>query len=146
MSWGGMGTQKSAGQTPKGVVGGCTPRASHLSPLLGAKRCFPSEQLRVSAHTHTYMIYKYIYIYYKYISVNLRLCACHLRRVPRIIILYYYTRVLYTRDWIMLCRKPDAAKYLISGSGRCALCVIRCVRRCCGHLSRRPPHSRCIIL
>jgi len=58
-----VGALEGAGQAEKGVVGGCVPRASHLSPLLRAKRCFPSEQLRVNAH----IIYIYIYIYTKYI-------------------------------------------------------------------------------
>jgi len=63
---------------------------------------------------------------------------------PRIIILYY-TRVLYTRDRIMLCRKPDAEKYFnIRFRARCVVYGVRAVAAA-DTLSRWPPRARCII-
>jgi len=79
-----------------------------------------------SARTYIY-IYTLLYILFLiYKCIYLHVCACHLRRVPRIIILY--TRVLYTRDRIMLCRKPDAGKYFnIRFRARCLILYSVCV-------------------
>jgi len=116
-------------------------RAAGLSsfvPIVKRKTVFP---LRTAAgqRAHTHILLRT----YKCTFACVCVCVCvpPSPRPPYIILLY--ESFIHSRPNYGVQKTRRGKIFNIRFR---ALCVIRRVRRCCRHLSRWPPHSRCIIL